>query len=762
MGTQRIDIIINGKNSLSSALKSAAGDVKKLGTDAKTAGTGLTQMGTKGKEASNKLKTGLGSVKSILGELKTGFSSLGGVMSSVLAGFTFAEMVQSAGDVESKWNRIAVQTGKTGAELVALKSTIRDISNYYGISNGELSGVYENAVRFYGASDDTLNKVKGIAATSKLTGKSVEEIYNAFVSGELGRNRQLQKSVLTEEQRNKYLADGKITQDEINQILQENQDTVARNPALINDTNSAYARMENAINKIKNSLGNSLLPVMEKLADIITWAGDKFSWLDKQTGGWLSTITAVGIALMALGAPLALVWGPVSKILGGFKDIGKKIKDFVLPSTKTVKVNCIKDKNCVVGDTSTSGGVTGKVTDFLWKVAPAAMTAAAFGGRALAQYGLTTVGGAFSAFGGALGPAVGGLFLPGNALGRPLTEAEKNVPKVSAEQMHTQNKLSNQGIGAWWNSWSLKDLLPGTSSAAGGGGGNKGFMNDVFGKNGLLDFSRFIPDFKWPNVGQILNGILDWVRSKVPNLKWPSVGQIWGGISKFIPVKIPKLSWPNISWGSVSAWVQSKIGHLRFPSISWGSISSWVQNHIGWLHFPQISWGSVAAWIQSKIPPFHWPSGPGGFVSGLVNRATSMASNAVTTIKNVTAPYSPWWGPGDFTYEGYGGSRKSISETIGCLSGNCVDGTLAQMSIASAFGIPSEMIATTWNGGPHVYARIAGRTRDIANHALTGSWSAPPRGPGGAGNMIVIQGDVYGFDDFKRKVEQANNQLVRW
>ena len=128
-------------------------------------------------------------------------------------------------------------------------------------------------------------------------------------------------------------------------------------------------------------------------------------------------------------------------------------------------------------------------------------------------------------------------------------------------------------------------------------------------------------------------------------------------------------------------------------------------------------------------------------------------------------------GPGDFInqasggfqYSGYGGSRQSVMDTIGCMTGNCVDGTLAQMAIASSFGIPSEMVATTWRGNPHVYARIGGLTRDIANHALTGSWNAPPRGPSGpGGSTIIISGDVYGFDDFARKVEMANNKITRW
>ena len=119
-----------------------------------------------------------------------------------------------------------------------------------------------------------------------------------------------------------------------------------------------------------------------------------------------------------------------------------------------------------------------------------------------------------------------------------------------------------------------------------------------------------------------------------------------------------------------------------------------------------------------------------------------------------------------FRYEGYGGSRKSIANTIGNMSGNCVDGTLAQLSLASSFGIPAEMIMTTWNGNPHVYGRINGVDRDIANHALTGSWSRPPAGPNSSNfddNRKIelhFHDKVYGMNDFDKQVEKSVNRLV--
>jgi Phage-related protein len=117
-------------------------------------------------------------------------------------------------------------------------------------------------------------------------------------------------------------------------------------------------------------------------------------------------------------------------------------------------------------------------------------------------------------------------------------------------------------------------------------------------------------------------------------------------------------------------------------------------------------------------------------------------------------------------YESYGGSKKPINETLSCLSGNCVDLTLGQLTLAKAFGIPAEMVMTTWNGNPHVYGRINGIDRDVANHALTGSWSRPPAGPSSSNfddNRKIelhFHDKVYGMNDFDKQVEKSVNRLV--
>jgi hypothetical protein len=109
-------------------------------------------------------------------------------------------------------------------------------------------------------------------------------------------------------------------------------------------------------------------------------------------------------------------------------------------------------------------------------------------------------------------------------------------------------------------------------------------------------------------------------------------------------------------------------------------------------------------------------------------------------------------------YENYQGAQKNAWTAAGNLSGNCVDMSLGLIAAAGT----GSLVSGTWNGGPHVWANIGGKNYDPARKALEGTWNPPARGPGAnVGPAVIIQGDVYGFDDFQRKVQQANNKIVR-
>jgi hypothetical protein len=194
-----------------------------------------------------------------------------------------------------------------------------------------------------------------------------------------------------------------------------------------------------------------------------------------------------------------------------------------------------------------------------------------------------------------------------------------------------------------------------------------------------------------------------------------------------------------------------------------------------WLHFP--SWGDIAAWIQARIGL----GGPGLAGSGVIGSAISsakaiknVATNAYNTASSFVSSIFNRSGPREdsldnmfsgFRYEPYEGSRKSISQTLDDMSGNCVDGTLAQLYMAGQMGIRAGADFTTWNSHPHMLAVVENRPRDVANHALTGSWNRPPAGPGSdlsgvyfGDGAIRIEGSFIGMEQYKNQIADVARQ----
>ena len=151
-------------------------------------------------------------------------------------------------------------------------------------------------------------------------------------------------------------------------------------------------------------------------------------------------------------------------------------------------------------------------------------------------------------------------------------------------------------------------------------------------------------------------------------------------------------------------------------------------------------------------------------VGSLYSMVRAGAQGVVSIVKSVVGGPGGPRGPGgpsgiSFHYENYGGWQKNAWTGSNSMSGNCADMTAG---LISRYG--GEYVSGTWNGNPHVWWKSpTGKEFDPARMALNGTGSPPPRGPSSvtsSGNTVVIQGDVYGFDDFRKKVEQANNRIV--
>lgn len=679
----------------------ASDAAKRLHTSFNTASNGIVN-------GTHKIKTALNEVKTIAGSLSSSFSGLGGIIASAMGGWTLNEMVTSAGHAESRWNRIGVDIENSNISLADAKKLVGDLSEKYGLLTGDSADTYENLVRFNGASANTNKIFEGILATSKLTGKTSDEIFSAIQSGELGRNKALQKSVLTEEQRNKYLADGKLTNEEIGQILDENTKKVEKNKQLTSDSESAWNRMTNRVNKLKKTIGDALLPVVNTAADVIGKVADGFITLNKMTNGWAGLLVGVGIAAVALGAPFAIL----GKVLKSGYDSAKGIKDSLS------KTKC--PKSCDTGSSSSSSSKTNNKKN----------NEGFLGGTKgiLKSLGIVLVPSLAS-----LGSGYGTQKV-GQTLG--LNQPKIDVMSSMSRNMPGSGMMSELGQIMGGKKFNPMDMLMSSMP------GLNPLSTSLKGLQGMkLDFDKYIaPIFKGWKLPQI----------KIPNL---------GSISSWIQSKIPKINWKWPNLGSIGAWIRSKVPRLNWKWPTWGSIASWIQGKIGHLRFPSISWGSVASWIQSKIPQLHWPSGPGGFLSNVY-------TGAVSAYNKVKAALTPK-GPGDgvdynnlsLNYEDYAGTKKNAITASNCLSGNCMDMSIGLMAMNGGRG---SLVMGTWNNGPHMwYKDPSGRQLDPARKALQNTWMPPARGPSSNnGRPIIIQGDVYGFDDFAQKVEKANNQIM--
>lgn len=483
-------------------------------------------------------------------------------------------------------------------------------------------------------------------------------------------------------------------------------------------------KLNTEFDKLKITVGNELLPT---ITGLLSWAND---FIKNNPGLSKALLYAGGIvaALAAIGGIGGLVIDALSGVYKGLSIIGGGAKGLLgkipgmpdwLTGKKDIKAVTVNVKGGTVNVDGDDGGKGGTVVG-----GKGGKTTPTKTGNTITPLTLSQKLGV-----GVLGAAVigGSIYAGGKAheAGDPVIYYNKQPKKPTTKEIGggIGSYDTNSPFFKWWNSWSLADLIPGglisPVSASGGyysvsdpndprnfipgqGSPKKSIKEDIFGKGGLLDMSTL--GLKFPKIS--ISNIGEWFTSKLPDIDFP-----------------------DISLNSVKEWVSSKLDWLHFPEISFSSIGGWISSKIGSLHFPSISAGTIYGWIKGRI------TGTLNF-SAIQSRVGSAAAAAVARVtKGPAGPSSLLYASGNtnFTYQGYGGIGQSIDTTLNSMTGNCVDGTLAQGYLANFFGIPFRMVETTWQGNPHVYgqANFGGGwvDRDIANKALTNNWSRPPAGP---------------------------------
>lgn len=352
------------------------------------------------------------------------------------------------------------------------------------------------------------------------------------------------------------------------------------------------------------------------------------------------------------------------------------------------------------------------------------------------KYGLGLGGALFSSLPG---------FSAGGAWGRQMAGGEKFN---WMEAMPGGSLLSYLYKGA-------SSLLPGAASAA-GTTGKQSISKDIFGKGGLLDFSRFkIPQFKWPSITDIKNGIL----GKLPkiSLKLPSVNDIINSIKG----KIPNVKWniPNVGQILGQTWQKIKELWWQIPNPGQFLNQTWQKIKELWWDIPNA--GSILALISRKIGEFHWPWGPGSSSVGQGSSggggkafgpprgpatdtvvATMAARSGVGSGYIANAMANRFSGLAGFRpiangmaaplhYEFYFGDQKTNRQIWESGGTNCYDGAqFLQAEASQRFGLGAGLANGVWDGTgiAHTWSVIGGAPFDMAAKLIRGYWH-PPSGP---------------------------------
>ena len=766
MASYRIDVDINSKNT-GSGYQKAGKEIDQLKNStgrARDEFGRFTRETQKSEQALSKHQAAANKMKGGLSQIGSAANSLGGALSGLIGigiGAWLMQCVTLAKTSEDAWKKLDAVVVQHGGNVDNTRDSIEKLSQ----ANGFLISDTREAARVFiqaGNSIDDVTKANGdltaAMGLSVATGKTVTDSAVQLERAYMGNGRALK--LLGIDVKDYKDNNGVVDREKLNQAILEK--TSSQLEAHGKSYEAMQIRFDIAYTKFQKSIGMALLPILIKVTDWATKLLDGFNNLSKPMKDFIVDIGLVAAGVTAVGlvlGPVVTTLSTMGKLAGGIKTVASAMWDFAAASDSA---------NVANGGTGTLGKNKGKtVTMPKGTTMPGGSSTIQTAETGLAGLlGGITATGALTGVGAALG-GIGALAFGTYGQGKGAQLTDRTVGAITTKD--------NGGTPG--NSQNIGDSVNRIKSTIGNLNIKLPTVQDI------LKAMNLDHPIQWPDVGQIMGEVSKYLGMGIPSIKWPSIGSISGWIQDHIP----KLNWKWPSWNDIASYVKDKISWLHFPSISWDSIAGWIRNNIDSLHFPYISWDSIAGWIRNAIGSFHWPSGPAGVVGGWVNSAvnayqsaksaaqhvassaTSAVSNAGSYIQGAAQNTYNWaangvnWllgrGPGDIHYENYAGMRHSPFMADGSMSGNCMDLTAGLIQAAGR----GTMEWTTWNGGPHVYAKIDGKKYDPARKALENTWSPPARGPGNhsSGSTIInLNGDCYGYDDFVKQVEKANGTVI--
>ena len=707
MASKQIDVNVNGKDNTAGAFNSTSANIRKLGQEASKAGSTVgSSIGSGASRAASSISA-LGSTASqTFSTIRAGaqaasasLGDMGSAMTSLMGGFTAASAASMAwtGASQRQFNEMYLGTKMSKEAADGYLNTISQIVAQVPGDDTWMNSLLTGALaKETSLSADMLGRL-GTAASKYVT--AAQQTGASILPANAEREL---TSYIKSGNTGLMVRDGLLKNhiEDLEKAKTPAERILALEKAM---TEEGYLQLDTASlvsskwETIKGQLQLAATNVGMKLLPYVEKVLDFIMDLDEATNGWSTTIAFVGAALLGLAIAIAPI---VTATAAAALAMMKYRKD-----AQAAAVANALNKGPALGPAGAAPtGLVQSVKNILWTVIPSAMA-----GFFASGGGIAGIAGAVTSFAASAGATIASSVAMGfsAALG----------PAVLG--LFEEGSLLS---GSWdfWESWG-----PQADQIKKDFGGIGAYASKTMADLGTLG-------------GAVMGGL---------NAAWNGIRN--GAISAFNGI--------SGAWSGLKSYIGGGItGTVRAVQNTFSGVYSAAANLYNYVRNGATGLVRILSSGISSV----WSS-----VVGLYNTVRQGATGVVTTIRNFIGmgPAGPARGPAgplddmSFRYESYGGAMKNAWTGANSMSGNCVDMT---EGLINKYG--GSMVEGTWNGGAHVWWKSpGGKEYDPARKAINNTFSPPPRGPsGGNGAAIVINGDVYGFDDFQKKVEQANNRLV--
>lgn len=301
-GTKKIgDDVRKTTDDVKKGAEESSQSSKKMGDSFQKAGNRISEAGKKIKKA---LKT----------EAALAFAVVGA------AALNFAKQcIDSAIKSESAWKRFGAivdqQGGDWSKQEKDVKGWARTFSNNMGYAVSDTREASLNLLQFGVDAKNLEPAMRGVAGLAARTGMSEAEASKVVISAMAGRGTQLKKltglsvdaynKCQTEADQLRLLSD-LYKQNEI--ALREHGET----------TEAQLTRVDNSWGRLKVEVGQSLMPVIKLMADVLWVVAEAFSGLPDPVKQFIS-------ALLLIGGAISVVIGTAGMLAPGLIAIGEAI-----------------------------------------------------------------------------------------------------------------------------------------------------------------------------------------------------------------------------------------------------------------------------------------------------------------------------------------------------------------------------------------------------------------------------------------------------